>query len=136
MTKDAITLQKQPTPITCIHTCLAMVLGVPVRKVIDRYGPNPLNQAMIIFALTECRVIFNQFVFGTPAATGWYLMSVPSLNVEGGMHQIVAHYDMDRGCNGWTIFDPSTRKNYAPDGSNLRTWGDLILFHPGGKLPE
>lgn len=128
-------LQKQPTPVTCVHACLAMALGVPVAAVIDNYGSQPMNQLKLIAVLAECSFTFNQFLYGSPVATGWYFMGVPSLNIRGGMHQILAHYDTDLGCNGWTILDPSTLNTYAPDGSDLKSWCDLTLFIPGGTLP-
>ena len=131
-----LTLQKQPTPVTCVQTCLAMALSVPVEAVIDNFGSQPMNQLKLVSALTQCGFTFNQFLYGSPVAPGWYFMAVPSLNIPGGMHQILAHYDTDLGCSGWTILDPSPLKTYAPDGSDLKSWCDLTLFIPGGRLPN
>lgn len=121
---------------TCSQTCLAMVLGVPVEKVIEKYGDGGLNQLDITAALYECGVTFEKFVFDKFIATGWYLAKVPSLNNEGGNHEIVIHFDFDMGCSGFTVFDPNQppKKVYLPDGSNLKAWSSLIYFLPGGTL--
>ncbi len=130
-----IELQKQPTPVTCVQTCLAMALGVPVEQVIARYGDRPMNQQWLCHALNECGFLWNQFMHGTWVCSGYYLLAVPSLNVRGGMHEIIVHYDMDRGCSGITVFDPSTKTTYKEDGSDLVTWSEPTFFIPGGKLP-
>lgn len=129
-----ITIQRQPTAGTCAQACLAMALEVPVAKVIERFGADPMNQQTLIHALTECGVVFNPLQFGTFVMTGWYFAVVPSLNIRGGNHQILIHYDWDNGDT--KVLDPSGRETYALDGSDLKSWSDLIAFRPGGRLPE
>ena len=60
-----LVLQKQPTDKTCVHTCIAMSLGIPVAKVIEKYGDSPMNQIELIKVLEECGMIWNQFCFNT-----------------------------------------------------------------------
>lgn len=124
--------QTQPTNCTCVHTCLAMCLGVPVKQVMHHFGKQEMTQAGLINALHQCNVIYDQLVFGTLIFEGWYFAGVPSFNVRGGMHQILIHR---RAGNLWTVLDPSYEKCYKRDGSNLKHWTDLVPFVPGGKLP-
>jgi hypothetical protein len=131
-----LTLQTQPTQITCVHTCLAMALRVPVAQVIDRYGPQPMSQQALHAALNACGFTWNAFVYGALIAPGWHFLTVPSLNIPGGNHMILCHNDPEAGCSGLTVLDPSFGKTYAPDGSTLRSWSHPILFIPGGTLPR
>lgn len=126
-------LQRQPTPVTCVQTCIAMALGVPVAEVIRVFGGSAMNQRLLIAALERCGVVYNQFVFGCMAAVGWYFAVVPSLNRIGGNHQVLFHWD---GEGGLTVLDPALGKTYKPDGSDVISWSDLTYFHPGGRLPE
>ena len=128
-----IVLQKQPTPVTCVQTCLAMALGAPVEQVIERYGQAAMGHKQLISALTECRFAFNQVIYGTLITSGWYFVTVPSLNNPGGSHKVLMHADI--GGAGFTILDPSTRNTYKPDGTNLYHWSDPVLFILGGTLP-
>lgn len=130
------TFRHQPTPVTCVHACLAMALDVPVEKVIERYGPDAMSHKQLISALNECRFYYNQMVYGTLVASGWYFLAVPSLNNRGGSHQILVHNNADAGCSGFTVLDPSPRESYKVDGSDLHAWWNPILFVPGGTLPE
>lgn len=129
-----LSLQKQPTPVTCVQTCLAMAMDVPVRDVIERFGGESMNQQILILALCQCGVVFNPLIFGTMVMAGWYFACVPSLNFRGGNHQVLVHYDWETA--RMTVLDPSTRDAYAEDGSDLISWSDLIAFHPGGRLPK
>lgn len=123
--------QIQPTPVTCVQTCLAMALGVPVGAVLDRYGAMAMNQIELNYALTECKFVWNQFIFGTMIFNGWYFAVVPSLNHEAGNHQILIHYDEGEIC----ILDPSPGKQYDKNGKNLKSWECLTAFYIGGRLP-
>lgn len=129
-----LTLQKQPTAGTCVQTCLAMAMDVPVGEVIERFGGEPMNQQTLILALAECGIVFNPLLFGTFIMSGWYFAVVPSVNIRGGNHQVLIHYDWDTGHT--VVLDPSSRDTYAEDGSDLKSWSDLVAFRPGGRLPE
>lgn len=125
MTKFGITYQEQPTPNTCIQTCLAMCLNEPVKNIIERYGEYAMNQQGLIGALIKEGVFFNQFVFGSMVYNGWYFACVPSLNIKGGLHEILIH----SGDNGdLFVFDPSPKIKYKEDGSDLISWSDLTPF--------
>lgn len=130
-----LTLQKQPTPVTCVQTCLAMALGVPVQAVIDIYGSQPMNGMLLSKALNDCHFEWNQLVHAAPLiASGYYFLTVPSLNKRGAHHQIILHYEADFGCSGLTVFDPSTANTYKEDGSDLISWSEPVLFRLGGYI--
>lgn len=128
-----IKLQKQPNNWSCCHTCIAMAMDVPVEQVIAKskkqYGLSELEFTQL---LHDCHIVFNKFVYGNMMYTGYYFMTVPSLNNVGGMHKIIVHCNCDTG--KLTVFDPSTRKRYVEDGFNLLSWSDLTGFKTGGKL--
>lgn len=132
MLETPIIIQKQPTPVTCVHACLAMCLGVPVEDVISVFGDQAMNGQDLIVALTRCRVLFNPMAFGTLLFDGYYFAVVPSLNHRGGNHQVILH------SKDWniTVFDPSTMQAYREDGKDLVSWSELIPFLPGGTLPK
>lgn len=124
--------QIQPTSRTCVQTCLAIALGVPVSDVIARYGDEPMNQQSLTNALTECRVLWNQLVFGTVFISCWHFAVVPSLNHRGGNHQVLLHWSE----KGFTVIDPAIGERYKMDGSDLLSWEQLTPFMPGGRLPK
>lgn len=125
--------QTQPTGKTCVQTCLAMALGVPVAEVIARYGEEPMNQQSLCAALTECAFVWNQLVTGTMVCQGWYFATVPSLNHRGGNHQVLIRWTSD---DGVTVLDPAMGNRYAQNGSDLISWSCLTPFWPGGALPR
>ena len=126
-----ISLQTQPTSCTCVQTCIAMALNEDVSKVIELIGKNSMNQKELIVSLERFKIRHNQFVFGDIVSEGWHFAAVPSLNISGGLHEILLHWNYE---TGMTILDPSPLKKYNSDGSNLKSWADLTYFIPGGKL--
>jgi hypothetical protein len=117
--------QIQPTPHTCVQTCIAMALGVPVSEIIEKYGDAPLNQYYLTQILTETGICWNQFVFGKMLFDGWYFAAVPSLNFSGGAHQILIHQSFTGMLH---VIDPSQKVKYREDGSDLISWSDLTPF--------
>lgn len=121
---DAIIPQMQPTPWSCVHTCIAMILGVPAQEIIDRF---PRDQGMseleTLVALQNLDVMHAPTLFGK-LWLGWQLVAVPSLNVEGGLHQILVHWYPGEG---YRVVDPSPLKRYQEDGSDLNSWSAVIL---------
>ncbi len=124
--------QTQPSEKTCVQTCLAMALGVPVHQVVARYGENGMNQTDLFRALDECGFRWNLMTFATMVFTGWYFAVVPSLNHRGVLHQVLVHRDEEGGI---TVLDPAVNNRYARDGSDLRGWTEVMPFIPCGKLP-
>lgn len=61
--RPELKLQGQPSPVTCVQTCLAMALGVPVDRVITKYGKGAMNKDKLWAALQECGIVSNIMVF-------------------------------------------------------------------------
>lgn len=99
---------------SCVHACLSMVTGIPVEKLWERF-PRPMWQEDEIVVLVENKI------FPVPAAAygpqflryGTYMMSVPSLNVEGALHCVLVVYNEE----GAFLYDPQSGregKKYYP----------------------
>ena len=129
---NTISLQRQPTDKTCVQTCIAMAVGVPVQLVIDHYGDEPMNQRSLLRALYDIGTLHNPFIFSDWCAHGWHFAVVPSLNRPGGSHQVLIHFNAETF--KLRVVDPARGKTYAEDGSDLISWGDLVYFIPGGKI--
>lgn len=110
-----------------------MALGVPAADVIAWLGNEPMNQALLTRALTDCDFLWNQLSMGALVFEGWYFAGVPSLNKRGTMHQILLHWSY---ATGLTIIDPSFGIKYEGNGGDLISWADLTPFVLGGKLPR
>lgn len=88
-----ISHQVQPTYNTCFSTCMAMLkcepVGYVVSKLHDWYFAGGVSTRQ---ALEKLEIPFESFdTADLPVMTqdGAYLVAVPSLNIPGGMHQII-----------------------------------------------
>ncbi len=102
-----ITLVTQPTPLTCVHACLAMVSGRQIQEFIDQFGDGGLNMQQETVALIESRILphviqSDGFIHLFPT-TGIYLVTVPSLNLPGMLHRVV----VDAKSDGYVVYDPN-----------------------------
>lgn len=132
-----LTFQQQPTSVTCVHTCLAMALGVPVAEIIARAGHSALNTFKLCAVLTQCGVTHDLMAFGTLGIfQGWHFATVPSLNRRGGFHQVLIRWHDD---DGLSVLDPAIGETYHRDGRDLCSWGEIVIFTPpapGLSLPD
>ncbi len=121
-TFKGVSLQIQPDEKTCGHTCIAMVLGIPVGEVIASFPPDKrqgMNWEMVEEKLDENN-IFNSGQHKSITYTGWNIISVPSLNVQHGKHMVLIHVG-----NAWggdiTVFDPAPlyANRHCVDGSTI-----------------
>lgn len=131
-----VKLQFQPTASTCVVTCVAMLLGVPVEQLMHRLGTvgleveglsaRSLHRLLLLLRIEFQPLMFPEFLFN-----GWHFAVVPSLNIPRGNHQILIHH-----CNGeLTVFDPSPPgKNRYIEKTSLVSWESLIYVEPGGNL--
>jgi hypothetical protein len=102
-----------------------MVLGRPVEEIVEEIGhPTGMNQQGLLAVLHQYDVMHAMTMFGA-LWTGWQFVVVPSLNVRGGMHQVLLHFD-----RGYTVLDPSPKIRYKEDGSDLNTWTEVVLVKP------
>lgn len=126
--------QYQPDDKTCAHTCLAMILGASVKDVIAVTGPAAMTRIDLWHFLRQFCVVHTPLVYDRFIVTGWYLVTVPSLNHEGGSHIILVFYNDDSGT--FRVLDPNpvSRRRYVEDGSNLRATSQFIFVKPGGCI--
>ncbi len=118
--------QTQPTPFTCVHTCIAMVLGRPVKEIIEEVGlPHGMTQLDLVNALERYNLAYAMTAFHA-LWYGWQFVSAPSRNVRGGSHQILVHYSEGE----YRVLDPSPKIRYKENGSDLTTWINVILVKP------
>lgn len=113
--------QTQPTPMSCVCTCLAMLMNQPAQDVIDAYHTAYFDDQVLDVhdILRENKFTFTHEMAGRvqtllPGAV--YLLTVASLNIPGGLHQILVDY---REQNMPRVLDPakgySNRKYYTFD---------------------
>lgn len=120
---------------SCVSACLAMALGVDQQKVIDEFhGEYVSGEIHPSEYLNEKGIPLQPYTFGVeyqvdPDKLWVYFLTVPSLNVVGGLHQILLVWGAG---NDW-VYDPAKgfttqkgkkgrkqRKFYTrePDGAN------------------
>lgn len=115
-----ITLQTQPCPFSCVSTCLAMIVGRPAASVIAElhqpYRDGDLTLREMLEYLNIRYTAFYSLDCPPLADEGVYLCTAPSLNIEGGNHQILIEVTDE----GYFVFDPvagrEDRKFYVPRG--------------------
>lgn len=97
MISKTLTQQTQPTPMSCVCTCLAMLMDEPANEVISVYHESYFEKQNIEVhdILREKGFIFTHELAGTvqtllPGAI--YMLTVASLNIPGGLHQILVDY--------------------------------------------
>ena len=122
---------QQPDGQTCMATCLAMITGMDLAECLARYHDKLYSQDFWFDdILDELDIAYE---YGHPARRrlhqGFvYLVTVPSLNNAGGMHQMVIDYRDEE----MLVLDPNIGREgvreYAQDGFNLLGWHiDIIL---------
>lgn len=88
-----ITHQTQPCPYSCVSTCLAMIVGRPAKEVIEEmhqpYRDGDLTLRQMLERLGVEYTAFFSLDCPPLADEGVYLCTSPSLNIEGGNHQIL-----------------------------------------------
>lgn len=107
----ALIHQAQPNNKTCVCTSLAMVLGVPAEQVIaahhEAYFVERISTAELLRRVGLPFESFDSTEDVSPTKPGYYFLGVPSLNFEGGMHQIVANaFFNEEQVLVWEIYDP------------------------------
>lgn len=121
MLSNPLTHQTQPTPMSCVCTCLAMLMDTPAHEVIDKYHKAYFDKQIVNVhdILRENAFIFEHKMAGQvetlyPGAV--YMLTVASLNIPGGLHQVMVDY---RDPATPIALDPAkgygTRKYYTLD---------------------
>lgn len=96
---------QQPSSVTCVHACLAMVTGIPVESLVERFGDRGLAFDSKATVLVENKIwpvntTFRDHPFDT---CGVYLVGTCSLNLPGKMHCVVVEASSD----GYRVYDPN-----------------------------
>lgn len=118
--KPIITRQMQPCPYSCVSTCLAMIVGRPAQEVIGQmhqpYRDGDLTLRQMLERLDVEYTAFFSLDCPPLADEGVYLCTSPSLNIEGGNHQILIEVTDE----GYFVLDPvqgrEDRKYYVARG--------------------
>lgn len=129
-----INFVQQPTSDTCTSACLAMITGVNVNDVIDDFHMDWTSKATNpseFLSHNYVRHTVNKDVFCNRVEWGFiYLLTVASLNIDGGLHHIV----LDLTGDSAIVLDPNmgkTGKKYYVNWSddvdndlqvNLKSW--------------
>ena len=118
---------QQPTAKTCVHACLSMVTGEPVASLINRFGDRGLSVEEEITVLTE----YGIFPQAVPFTFSWivdgvYMLTVPSLNLEGTNHCIIAYADRDE--EKFILLDPNEGKE------GKKAYGREALYGKDGPM--
>lgn len=102
--------QQQPTPDTCTSACLAMITGKPVEQVISEYDAKHKNHESTAsqYLIENGIEIVHGSVNAQIISCGLFLLCVPSLNIVGGLHNILClvWHNKDDGLYYKQIFDP------------------------------
>ena len=105
--------QVQPTPITCVSTCMAMILGIPVESVINEFHKKYYEDIDITcteYLQGKGLKVDRMYADSSPKYIDYntiYGLIVPSLNIEGGTHMVLMEVD---SLGNWSIYDPNYKK--------------------------
>ena len=117
--------QQQPTHDTCVSACIAMLLNIPVKEIVEEFHSKYINQELNIYEF-----LINHDLNIEPLLPSYwqaelnniYIASVPSLNKKAALHQIII--DTRNGAS--IVYDPQEGKPdcdyyvYKPD-EDLKT---------------
>lgn len=132
--EPSLVLQQQPDDKTCVCTSIAIILGIPASVIISQYHERYVKDDWSIrMILSDIGIEFTSFDTADrggmgEAKTGYYLTAVPSLNFQGGMHEVVCELDGEE--NLFLVHDPQagTGKKYYVAGHN----GDELAVELSG----
>ena len=106
MSEGLVKHQMQPCPVSCVSTCLAMIAGKPAAEVIDRFHVEYRKGGLSLRSMLDALGIpFKSFDTADEPMIEWegaYICTAPSLNIQGGTHQIIIEVT---GENYW-VLDP------------------------------
>ena len=129
--------QYQDLPNNCVSACLAMISGKSVNEVTAEFHDGYHNRDIDIYEYLDALGI--RFIKKYPCEKqtlkkGFvYLLAVPSLNIVGGMHEIVVDFSGDDA----VILDPAPEEknryeDFGQSGTGrLCSWIIDAEFHVG-----
>lgn len=103
-----ITHQQQPTPTSCVSACLAMLLDIPVKDVIDEFHDKYMKADIDADDYLKAKGVKAKSCLSThrriePGKV--YLIAAPSLNLEASTHEIIFDFRDD-----FVVLDPNMGK--------------------------
>lgn len=106
MKQIKVTPVQQPTSVTCVHACLAMVTGIPVDDLVERFGDHGIGfdekaTVLVENGIWPVNTTFQPHPF---SPCGVYIVGTCSLNLPGKMHCVVVEALPD----GYKVHDPNT----------------------------
>ena len=106
MSEGLVKHQMQPCPVSCVSTCLAMIAGKSAAEVIERFHVEYRKGGLSLRTMLDgLGVPFKSFDTADEPMLEWegaYICTAPSLNIQGGTHQIIIEVT---GENYW-VLDP------------------------------
>lgn len=123
-----IELIRQECDRSCGVACVAMVAGKTfgeVRAMVDDPG---LNSQDIDRLLGRCGVAFERQLHPTLAAHQVYIVTVPSLNVRGGLHYIVLFTEAENadGTVECSLLDPVREGKQSYMDGGFLSWAECV----------
>lgn len=135
---------QQPTLDTCTSACLSMITGIDVNEVIrdfhDEWKNHKTNPSEYLSHKSIQHVV-NKDVFNHTLEFGFaYLLTVPSLNIDGGLHHIILDlsgdlekvYDPNKGRDGKRYYVGWSSENIGDLEIALHGWMLDITFSTEG----
>lgn len=111
--QECIIKQQKQQEFTCTSTCLAMILGIDQKIVIDEFHDSYYKNHDLLpweylgIKGLSCKKHYSHENHKTLEADRIYLLTVSSLNIEGGLHHIIAQTVYEDGEIRWYVFDPN-----------------------------
>lgn len=127
--------QTQLCPVSCVSTCLAMVVDRPASEVITQMHSSYRSGDLTLRAMLDCLGVHYTAFYSVDNPSlvdeGVYLCTAPSLNIEAGNHQILIEVTDEN----YFVLDPVRgrvdRKYYVPRGQGN---SDPLAIDLGGFI--
>lgn len=97
---------QQPSLLSCMATCMAMVTGLDINEVL-KYVRVPCHVEELAVFLTHHQIWCKELEAGEDYSHGLFIVIVSSLNHPGGAHAVVVDY---RDMKYPKLYDPNKGK--------------------------
>jgi hypothetical protein len=120
----------QPSALTCVQACWAMVSDLPIENIIKEMGDKGLSCSDEYELALKTGIFFNQCTWPNLMPNFYHLVTVPSLNLVGVNHRIVLYYDEPKA--KMVVFDPNVGRQgvKAYTSENLKSWSEVWIVIP------
>lgn len=140
--------RQQPTDTSCVYACIAMLMNVPVTDVIDWVKKNLGKNQTTFFETQQCLTAFglswSSLCLPHLCAPGYYMATVPSLNMEGESHVVIIYfsdfveriYDPNEGREGKKFYVTQLEESSPALARSIGSYKELVYIWLGGRIPE